>query len=58
MYHNFVVEDTTNQGRVLKPVMQWWMVDCYKDEHGGNLPEDMVVKENYLAVIKRGLLWV
>jgi hypothetical protein len=42
MDHDFVVVDTTDQGRVLKPVKQWWMVDRYKNEHGGNLLENMV----------------
>jgi hypothetical protein len=52
-YHNFVVvEDVrgSEKLRVVKPVMQWWMADHYKDEHGGDLPEDMVKENAYWEV--------
>jgi hypothetical protein len=50
IYYNFVaVEDVRGleKLRVVKPVMQWWMADHYKDEHGGDLPEDMVEEKAY-----------
>ena len=42
--HSFVIREEDGR-RIVKPVMQWWMVNEYEEEHGGPLPDDMV-KEN------------
>jgi len=42
--HAFVIQEEVGS-RVVKPIMQWWMVKHFKNRHRGPLPDDMV-KEN------------
>ena len=49
--HKFVIQEEDEVGgkntkRVVRLVMDWWMEDQYKDEHGGPLPDNMVEEEN------------
>jgi hypothetical protein len=47
-WHQFVVVEEREGAqsiRVVKPIMQWWMVEHFKGLHMGDLPSDMV-KEN------------
>ena len=46
MRHAFMVEETSNSGRGVKTVMDWWMGDHYKERHGGPLP-DLIKRESY-----------
>ncbi len=45
MRHAFMVE-TSDSGRAVKTVMDWWMKDEYKEEHGGPLP-DLIKRQSY-----------
>jgi hypothetical protein len=43
--HDFVIREE-NGNRIVRPVMQWWMVGWKKDRYGGPLPMDVMVKED------------
>lgn len=43
--HAFVVREEAG-GRIVRPVVQWWMANDFRDEHGGPLP-DVMMKENW-----------
>ena len=42
--HDFAIREEAGN-RVVRPMMQWWMADQYKSEHGGTLP-DLLMPEN------------
>ena len=46
MRHTFVVEESSDSGRVVKTIMDWWMRDEYKKRHDGPLPD---LKGSYFA---------